>query len=189
MEACINSRPLTTVGDSKDSLTPLTPSHFLIGRSNQFQPEVDLSIQEPVKPLDLNMRDKHRQQLLDKFWAVWSQDYLRNLPPALNRFKKSGDLKLGSVVLIKEDNHARMLWPIGVVTEMHPGRDGVVRSVSLKTAKGIVTRSIQWLYDLEISENDPLPSTPLPLAEADKTSDVYTTRSGRMVKARKILGT
>ena len=27
-EACINSRPLTTVGDSTDSLTPLTPSHF-----------------------------------------------------------------------------------------------------------------------------------------------------------------
>ena len=115
---------------------------------------------------------------------------MRNLPPTLNRFKKSGDLKLGSVVLIKEDNHARMLWPIGVVTEMHPGRDGVVRSVNLKTVKGIVTRSIQRLYDLEISENDPLPSTPLPLAaEAGKTSDVYTTRGGRMVKVRKIPGT
>jgi hypothetical protein len=36
VEACINSRPLTFVGDSVDALTPLTPSHFLIGRNSGF---------------------------------------------------------------------------------------------------------------------------------------------------------
>ena len=34
VEACINSRPLTFVGDDIDSQVPLTPTHFLLG--NRF---------------------------------------------------------------------------------------------------------------------------------------------------------
>ena len=40
VEACINSRPLTFVGDEPDSGTPLTPSHFLIGRTRGFPVKV-----------------------------------------------------------------------------------------------------------------------------------------------------
>ena len=34
IEACINARPLTFVGDELDSGTPLTPAHFLLGLSS-----------------------------------------------------------------------------------------------------------------------------------------------------------
>ena len=34
--------------------------------------------------------------------------------------------------------------------ELHPGRDDLVRSVTLKTAKGVVKRSIQCLRDMEL---------------------------------------
>ncbi|GFO10309.1 tigger transposable element-derived protein 6 [Plakobranchus ocellatus] len=36
VEACINSRPLTFVGDDFDSGHPLSPSHFLLGRGNHL---------------------------------------------------------------------------------------------------------------------------------------------------------
>ena len=32
VEMCVNSRPLTFVGDGIDNLAPLGPSHFLIGK-------------------------------------------------------------------------------------------------------------------------------------------------------------
>jgi hypothetical protein len=96
-EACINTRPLTTVADSTDSLTPFIPSHFLIGRTNSFRPDVDLGVEEAVTSSDLNIREKHRLQVLETFWSVWSRDYLCDLPPTLNRLKKHGNLEVDSV--------------------------------------------------------------------------------------------
>ena len=62
----------------------------------------------------------------------------------------------------------------------HPGKDGIVRAVTIKTTKGIITRPIQRLRNLEVltsvadepAETDcdiptptltPAPSTPTPL--------------------------
>ena len=41
VEGMLNSRPLTFVGDGLDSRQPLTPAHFLIGRSISCKPTVD----------------------------------------------------------------------------------------------------------------------------------------------------
>jgi hypothetical protein len=48
------------------------------------------------------------------------------------------------MVLIREDNTPR------VITRLFPGKDGLVRSVELKTNKGTSVRSIQRLHDLEV---------------------------------------
>ena len=90
------------------------------------------------------------QQCMKLFWSRWSKEYLRSLPPTVPNSKVQGNLKLGSVVLIKEDNTPKIKWPLGRVIELHPGRDELVRSVTLKTAKGTVKRSIQCLRDLEL---------------------------------------
>ena len=134
-------------------MTPLTPSHFLIGRPNGFQPNVSLEESDLVTGNDLSDREKHRLQLLDSFWSVWSRDYLCNLPPALNRFRKLGNLGVGHIVLIKEDHVPRMLWHLGLVLKVFPGIDGIVRSVLVKTVKGEYVRSIQCLYDLEVQQS------------------------------------
>ncbi len=67
IEACVNSRPLTFVGDTCDSVTPLTPSHFLIGRYAGFVPDVSEMRFETITPVML--RDRHivLQQCIDKF--------------------------------------------------------------------------------------------------------------------------
>ena len=43
VEACINSRPLTFVSDDVKGLNPLTPSHFLLGRSSVLHSEKGVS--------------------------------------------------------------------------------------------------------------------------------------------------
>ena len=152
VEACINSRPLTFVGDELDSSSPLTPSHFLIGRSGGFQ-VFPVSETETVSG-SLSDREVFRQQKLNYFWSKWSNDYLRNLPPTVPQFQGKGKAEVGAVVLIREDNTPRLKWPLGVITQVFPGRDGIVRSVQVKTAKGTLTRPIQRLHDLEIANND-----------------------------------
>ena len=87
IEACINSRPLTFVGDDLDSSQPLTPSHFLIGRSAGFQPEVSNNSDIIISAKSLSSREAILHDRLSQFWTRWTQDYLRNLPPTANKFK------------------------------------------------------------------------------------------------------
>ena len=44
-------------------------------------------------------------------------------------------VSIGDVVLI-HDNMPRNQWEIGVVTDLHKGKDGLVRSVSLRISSG-----------------------------------------------------
>ena len=86
----------------------------------------------------------------EDFWKVWSNDYLRNLPAAFQKFRKEGNVQVGSVVLIREDGLPRMKWLLGVVEKLHEGKDGVPRAVEVRTPQGKKTRAIQRLYNLEI---------------------------------------
>ena len=58
---------------------------------------------------------------------------------------------MGSIVLVREDNMPRLQCPIGVVVNVYPGRDGLIRSVDVKTRKGVFNRPIQTLHDLEMN--------------------------------------
>ena len=74
-------------------------------------------------------------------------------PSSNSKCKSKGELQIGSVVLIKEDNIPHLRWPLGVVTQVYPGKDGFMRTVNVKTSNGVFIRSIQHLYDLEINNN------------------------------------
>ena len=75
---------------------------------------------------------------------------MRNLPKAFQKFRKVGNLEVGSIVLIQEDNMPRMKWRLGVVEKRHVGKDGVTRAVDLRTSSGRKTRPVQRLYNLEV---------------------------------------
>ncbi|KAF0299735.1 hypothetical protein FJT64_003435 [Amphibalanus amphitrite] len=67
--------------------------------------------------------------------------------------REAAEARLSGLVrkLDKEpDLRERLMWPLGVVTRLHPGSDGVVRAVDLRTAKGVRTRAVQRLHDLEV---------------------------------------
>ena len=151
IEACLNSRPLTFVGDDPAYSAPLTPAHFLIGRC-PFTPATTGDLL--VTCDDLVQHNQVRKWMLDKFWEVWSQKYIRSLPPG-GSGRVKGDIQIGSVVMVREDNTPRLLWPMGVVTKVHPGRDGIVRTVSVRTSRGTFVRPIQQIHDLEVMDHAP----------------------------------
>ena len=150
IEACVNSRPITFVGDTVDSPAPLTPNHFLTGHSIGFQAR-EAEDPSAVTAKALGGRARIREQRLNRFWSVWSDEYLRNLPPAVSKFRSRGKLCEGSVVLIQNENLPRLKWELAVVTRLFPGRDGVVRSAEVRTAGGKKTRPVQRLHDLEVT--------------------------------------
>nr|XP_027223344.1 uncharacterized protein LOC113815479 [Penaeus vannamei] len=172
IEACVNSRPLTYVGDEPDVSNPLTPSQFLIGRNAGLQLEVN---DQPscITGKDLIIRESIRQQQLDKFWKLWSNDYLRNLPPVVKGFVQKCNVKKGAIVLVREDYVPRLKWPLGVVTEVFPGNDNIIRSVMVKTDKGVFNRPVQKLHDLEMYSD---------LYE-DSDEDLRESISGEIVKS------
>ena len=65
----------------------------------------------------------------------------------------------GKVVLIHHET-PRNQWKLGVIIQLHQGKDGLVRSVTLRTAKGnLISRPIEKLYHLEVlAEEDNLQS-------------------------------
>ena len=100
----------------------------------------------------LRARAKVREKRLDKFWTIWSEEYVRNLPPAVRKFRPQGKLTEGSVVLLQDEKQRRQQWELGVIVKLFPGRDGVARSALVKTSTGLKTRAVQRLHDMEICD-------------------------------------
>ena len=134
----------------------LTPSHFLIGKTltEQFTVEID-NIKTSSK--DISLAYGIREGCIKHFWDIWLSEYLRNLPPVNQKTKKSKSVIVGTLVLVRRNNISRVHWPIGRITKVYPGRDGVVRSVDLMLTDGkTLKRSIDNLHHLETFEVDNL---------------------------------
>ena len=197
IEACINSRPLTFVSDDPDQEKPLTPSHFLLGHylSERSEPAPIETADDARRRFDL------RQSVVDKFCVVWSSEYLRNLPP-WRGVSQGHTLREGSVVLVEADHRPRLQWPLGIITQVFPGKDGLIRTVEVKTSSGKLVRFVQRVHDSEIMNNgfgDTLSTCASPVNRSDNVSsdtaemtenrveieperEVYTRRFGRAVK-------
>ncbi|GFV79151.1 integrase catalytic domain-containing protein [Trichonephila clavipes] len=138
IEGILNSRPITPLSEDIDDLEVLTPGHFLIGRPIT-------SISEP-NLLDKTENTLSRWQKLTKIvqhiWTKWSRDYLNNLQQRNKWQFHKDNVKLNTMVLIKDDNLPVNKWSLGRLTKLVPGTDGMVRVVEIKTNKGNIKRSI-----------------------------------------------
>ena len=95
---------------------------------------------------------------MQSFWKQWQKEYLTNLREqhsSKGRKPLSGEtVAKGKVVLIHDDT-PRNQWKLGIIVELHHGKDGFVRSVTLKTANGkLLSRPIEKLYPIEISADE-----------------------------------
>ena len=50
--------------------------------------------------------------------------------------------RIGDVVLLKEEGDVRNHWPMGRVIDVHPSKDGLVRSVTLQVRNSVLKRPI-----------------------------------------------
>ncbi|XP_029053834.1 uncharacterized protein LOC114881264 [Osmia bicornis bicornis] len=133
VEACLNSRPLSPLSDDPYDLSPLTPAHFLIRKPLSNLPQRNL-VELKTNRLD---RCQRMQQILQHFWNRWRIEYLHLLQQRY-KWRRAMDPNLvpGSMVLIHEDNLPPTRWRLGRIKECHPGKDGIVRVVTIHTAAG-----------------------------------------------------
>ncbi|KAH0808728.1 hypothetical protein GEV33_014063 [Tenebrio molitor] len=133
IESCLNSRPITPMSSDPNDLEPLTAGHFLIElrlrpRLNQIfkiSPTTGFRVGSELKNYQRNKWQRRSQTPLD----------------------------VGTMVIIRDDNLPPLLWKMGRVAALHPGSDGIVRVISVKTASGITKRGINRVCVLPIDES------------------------------------
>ena len=154
VEAMVNSRPLTYVYNHLDEPDPLTPSHFLMGKRLNVLPPISISNRQPdipdEEPSELTRRARYREKLLNRCWKVFTGEYFQQLAHKAAKPHPERQIRPGLVVLVHQEIIPRHKWKLAVVTEVYPGRDGVVRKVQLRTESGTIERPVQRLYSLEV---------------------------------------
>ena len=142
IEACLNSRPLVPMDvPDEDGIEVLTPGHFLIGRPLCALPDPLSS----HRNMSLLKRWDLCQNLLHHFWQRWSTEYLISL----NKFNKwhhpTRNLQVGDVVVLWEETSIPTRWSLARMSQVHCGKDGLVRVATVKTAKGTYKRPVTKL--------------------------------------------
>lgn len=151
IESILNSRPLVPISDNPNDLEALTPAHFLIGRKLTSVADSNLS-EVPTSHLS---RFQYMQRLQQQYWQRWSKEYIGELQQRYKWQHPNHTVKVGSLVLLKEENVPPLHWQLGRITSIQPGADGLVRVVIIKTKTGEVKRAVSkiCLLPLECSEN------------------------------------
>lgn len=144
IESVLNSRPLCPLSADPNDLDPLTPAHFLIGRPLVSLPDPDLS----MLPENRLTQFQRVQQLLGHFWRRWHQEYLVELQTRTKWPSNRGSLREGDLVLLKVDNQPPLLWKLGRIITLHPGKDNISRVATVKTNNGVIKRAFSKLCPL-----------------------------------------
>ncbi len=148
VESVVNNRPLTYVSEEADEFKALTPNEFIRCSGTNYLPDVDA-----VEREQFVARYQNLQHCRDELRNRFRKEYLALLV-AHGKSRKSPKVRVGDVVLIGCDQKKRIDWPMGLVEEVLPGKDGHVRVARVKTAGGILLRPVQRLYQLEINMNN-----------------------------------
>ncbi|KAL0882153.1 hypothetical protein ABMA27_000707 [Loxostege sticticalis] len=69
-------------------------------------------------------------------------EYLHTLQVRQKWTSPDRRIEVGTVVLVGHDDCPPLSWPLGVITEIHPGSDKVVRVATVKTKCGIFKRPV-----------------------------------------------
>jgi len=146
IEAILNSRPLCPISTDPNDPLALTPAHLLVGRTFTMLPEDNL-ISVPANRLtSWRLITKVRQD----FWRRWHIEYLNKLQKRQEWINSSPDLKRDAVVILIDRNQPCMRWRLGRIVETHPGDDGVIRVVTVRTTQGTFQRNTKLICPLPI---------------------------------------
>ncbi|GBO43894.1 hypothetical protein AVEN_203275-1, partial [Araneus ventricosus] len=201
-EKVVNSRPLTYLSEDMQDLTPITPAMFLF----------DILTAE-VKDLDVRdanhfrKRLRFRAKVIEELRKRFRSEYLGQLIQRQKQDPQLSNIREGDIVLIGDDVKKRLQWPLARIIELIPGKDGLVRTVKLKTQSSTLIRPIQRVFPLELSGNDltslplqkvqltelsvnsPNPETSVksPIPDPSKANQPQVSRCGRAIKRPKRL--
>uniref|UniRef100_A0A8D9B2Z0 Integrase catalytic domain-containing protein n=1 Tax=Cacopsylla melanoneura TaxID=428564 RepID=A0A8D9B2Z0_9HEMI len=144
IESLLNSRPLCLLSNDPSDCSILTPNHFLTMTSLKFIPAVDVTDVNPSRLTRFQLLD----QMVQSYWKRWSCEYLTQMQAREKWNTPSRPVVIGLVVLIKQENVPPLHWPLGVITRVCPGNDGIIRVAWVKTARGEFKRPVHKLCPL-----------------------------------------
>lgn len=151
VEALLNGRPLTHVSvDPKDPV-PFTPNHFLMGCPF---PNLPIAVISPNERLT-SKSWRRAQQIVDHFWRRWLREYVPALIERKKWTEKGRGLLVGDLVLVVDKKSARGTWPVGRITKVMPGKDGIVRTAVVQTQYGEYVRPAIKLFVFQETDVSP----------------------------------
>ena len=136
IEALLNSRPLCALSEDPSDMEALTPAHFLTIEPLKFIPAHNLE--------EISENKVQRYALIDKlvqmYWKRWQIEYLSTLQSREKWNTPSNPVTVNQIVLVKEPNLPPFHWPLGIITDVYPGKDNITRVVKVKTQTGSYVR-------------------------------------------------
>ena len=144
VEGILNNRPLTPNPDDPTDDEPLTPNHLLLMRKGSMEQPGKYRKQD-----EYTKRWRHCQYIADRFWSRWLKEYIPIIQHRSKWLDEHESIQEGDLVLLCDEIMPRNNWPLGRVTAIHRGRDGKIRSATVKTSKGSYDRPVTKLCLLE----------------------------------------
>ncbi|XP_028419078.1 uncharacterized protein LOC114544721 [Dendronephthya gigantea] len=134
--ANLDQRPIGRAPNDPDDGSYLCPNDILLGRATSVVP------QGPFKPTR-NPRDRYEfvQKLVDSFWKRWTRDVFPSFMVRKKWQIERRNVRVNDITYV-EDNAIRRKWTLGRIIEVHPGQDGRIRNVKVKTAVGEYVRPV-----------------------------------------------
>ncbi|XP_046701027.1 uncharacterized protein LOC124382803 [Silurus meridionalis] len=128
--AIINARPLVPVTmDPEDSFI-LTPAALLTQKTSSVPaPAGEFGVTDLYKS-----QWRQVQHLSNTFWDRWRKQFLPTLQARKKWQSTQPNIQPGSVVLLKDSQAPRNEWPLGLITQAFPSKDGKVRQVEVKSS-------------------------------------------------------
>ena len=77
------------------------------------------------------------------------REYIANIQHRQKWIQTVDNINVGDIVLLVDEQSPRNCWPMGRVVEVYTGRDGLVRSASVKTQSNIFKRPVTKMCPLE----------------------------------------
>ena len=141
IEAIMNDRPLSYVSTGSTSLEPITPSHLLLLRGGAGPVPGVFSDADALS----RRRWRQAQYMANQFWLRFVREFLPTLQTRQRWMFKSRNMKEGDIVLLTDKDAPRRQWQMGRIVQVFHGKDGLVRSVSVKTRTSTLVRPIHKL--------------------------------------------
>ncbi|XP_071640873.1 uncharacterized protein [Temnothorax longispinosus] len=144
VKACLNSRPLHALSDDPDDVSALTPGHFIIGAFLLAAPKPSLE----ERPDNTLSRWQLVQKMHDHFWQRWLRECTQQLASRPKWLTAKATPDVGTLCLIRSEITPPNRWPLARIVKLHPGEDGVVRVVTIRTATSELVRPLVKLVML-----------------------------------------
>ena len=94
------------------------------------------------------------QRIVDSFWKRWTRDVFPTLVPRKKWHVENRNVAVDDIVTVADQNAVRGKWAVGRVPKVHPGADGRVRNVTVKTATGEYSRPVTKIAVIHPAEGD-----------------------------------